>query len=337
MRLFVLIFIFLHSSAQEFYCPSVATKGADRRPDKSSFRVVQFNAEWLYLDGADKCPGVTCPWPNVTEARKHITAIAGVISDLNPDVINLCEVESCHELTDLLKEPTLSSKGFNPYMVLGKDSATGQDVGMLTKLDPLEDLYRTENRVTYPIVGTKCNSTYTGTSGVSKHYITSFNVNGLRVAMIATHLLAFPDDQDRCVQREAQATVLAEVVQPYVDKGFEIIIIGDLNDFEDVAVDRNFNLPISKVASILKGAGQRWNLQNVALRIPQSERYTDWWDSNNDCVYNLKEVSSIDHILVSPGLVNRIADAFVSHTSFTQSCKDFYFSDHWPVVVDFRV
>ncbi|KGG51347.1 endonuclease/exonuclease phosphatase [Mitosporidium daphniae] len=37
----------------------------DRRSDKSRLRIVEFNAEWLYLNGGKgslKCPGFQCPW-----------------------------------------------------------------------------------------------------------------------------------------------------------------------------------------------------------------------------------------------------------------------------------
>ncbi len=140
-------------TATEFYCPTVDTKGEDRRTNTSNFRLVQFNAEWLFVDGADSCPGTTCPWKDSTAANKHLSTIAKVISDLNPDVINLCEVESCNELTLLTQDSALSGRGYKPYMVKGTDSATGQDVGLLTKIDPLIDLYRSADRADYPVAG----------------------------------------------------------------------------------------------------------------------------------------------------------------------------------------
>lgn len=51
----------------------------------------------------------------------------------------------------------------HPLLVLyirvkGKDDYTGQDVGMLTRIDPMTDLSRTELRVDYPLPSTHCSS-----------------------------------------------------------------------------------------------------------------------------------------------------------------------------------
>lgn len=321
----------------EFYCPNVATKGTDRRTNTSNFRVVQFNAEWLFVDGFDNCPGTTCPWKIKADADKHLSSIAKVISDLNPDLVNLCEVESCDELTLLTQNSLLSSRGYKPYMIQGTDSSTGQDNGMLTKVDPTADLIRTEARVSYPIPGTTCSSPYTGTYGVSKHYITTFKINGMDIVVVSVHLLAFPDDQTRCVEREAQATVIQQALDPYISKGYEAIVLGDINDWDAQVLDSNNNKPISSVADILKGKGKSWTLTNVASKLTTSERYSEWYDENDDCVYSPTENSMIDHIFVSKGLLNKVTNVFIAHSEYAQSCNDFYYSDHWPVVVDFKI
>jgi exonuclease III len=319
----------------EFYCPTVTTPGEDRRTSNSTFRLVQLNPEWLFLDGADSCPGSTCPWTTQALAQTHLNSIAQVIYDLNPDLIHLCEVESCDELTQLTQTSLLSAEGYKPYMVKGTDSSTGQDVGILTKVDPTSDLIRTEDRVAYPLSTTTCTGTYTGTYGVSKHLITTLNVNGINIALVGAHLLAIPDDQTRCIEREAQAMVLQGVISSYVSKGYEIIMLGDLNDWDDEVLDVNNNKPISQVNAILKGQGTNWKLTNVATKVSQSERYSEWYDENEDCNWVLAENSMIDHIMLSDGLLGKVANVFIAHSEYTQSCDTTY-SDHWPVVVDFK-
>jgi len=321
----------------EFYCPTVSTPGADRRSSNSTFRLVQWNAEWLFVDGADNCPGTTCPWSDSKAASKHLTTVASVIADLKPDLLNLCEVESCDELTLLTQDSQLSSMGYKPYMIHGTDDSTGQDVGMLTLLDPQQDLYRNEARASYPISSTTCKSSYTGTYGVSKHYITTLKLGNMNVALISMHFLAFPDDQNRCVEREAQATVIQQTVTtPFIDKGYEVILIGDINDWDNTSLDSNSNKPISQVSAILKGSGTSWQLTNVASLIKQSERYSEWYDEDADCVYDSSEVSSIDHIYLSDGLLSKVSSAYFAHSEYSQSCDNFYYSDHWPLVVDFK-
>jgi hypothetical protein len=124
---------------------------------------------------------------------------------------------------------------------------------MLTRVDPVVSLYRTEERYDYPIYGSKCGYTGTGSTGVSKHYITEFKLSNMNIALIGAHFVAIPTDSSRCAQREGQASVLQPVISNYVSKGYEVILIGDLNDFDGVVLDVNSNKPTSQVLSILKG------------------------------------------------------------------------------------
>ena len=209
---------------------------------------------------------------------------------------------------------------------------------MLTKIDPIITLYRSEEKIYYPISGSKCGTTsVSGTTGVSKHYITEFNFGSINVAMIGIHLLAIPTDPARCVQREAQAQVLQNIVSSYLDKEYEIILIGDMNDFDNEVLDLNSNKPTSRVLDILKGLdGQqkgKYLLENIALGISKDKRYSDWWDSDNNCsTSSISDFSMIDHILVTPNINSRIINAFIYH-GYDEYCGKFN-SDHFPVVID---
>ena len=158
-------------------CPVVTSIG-DRRTDKNKLRLVQYNVEWLFIDyyaGMD-CPGKGCTWHSLSDAEKHMTYVTNVTRTLNPDIIHFCEVEGCDELNmvkTILNENELT---YMSYLKRGTDTSTGQNVGMLTKIDPVVSLYRSEERISYPIHGTQCgNTSASGTTGVSKHFITEFN------------------------------------------------------------------------------------------------------------------------------------------------------------------
>jgi hypothetical protein len=322
---------------EETFCPTVS-EHRDMRKDKSKLRIVQYNVEWLFVDycATSDCPGNGCAWANQTTAVNHLHQVAKIIQQLQPDIINLCEVEGCDELNMLSK--SIENPEYYPYMVKGKDTGTGQNVGMLTVIDPSINLYRTEERVAYPIPGSTCG--YTGAStdtGVSKHYITEFKVNGLHFAMIGAHLIAFPTDKNRCAEREAQAQVLQNVIYGYVAKGYEVIFLGDLNDFDAEVLDANNNKPLSMVLDILKGnfgtKSGKYSLFNIATNIPQQKRFTDWWDKNNNCKSAPTEFSMIDHILVTPLLQKKIVGQFI-YQEYTEYCGTMN-SDHYPVVLDF--
>ena len=339
-RLLGLFFVFCLSFSPfisgDTECPTVTSIG-DRRKDKNSLRLVQYNVEWLFIDyysGMD-CPGNGCTWHSVSDAQTHLSYVANTVKTLQPDIINLCEVEGCDEL-NMLKEQLDST--YNAYLKKGTDTGTGQNVGMLTRIDPLVSLYRSEEKIAYPISGTKCGSTTaSGTSGVSKHYITEFKIGTMNVAMIGAHLLAIPTDPARCVQREAQAQVLQNIVSSYIQKGYEVILIGDMNDYDAEVLDLNSDKPTSRVLDIMKGLdGQKkgtYTLTNIATKIAQSERYSDWWDSDNNCnTSSQKDLSMIDHVLVTSNINKKITNAYIYH-GYKEYCGK-WDSDHWPVVID---
>ena len=318
-------------------CPTVYYPG-DRRADKNALRLVQYNVEWLFIDyyASADCPGNGCAWHTLDDAETHLSYVVNVLKELQPDIINFCEIEGCDEL-NILKSYLGTS--YYPYLKKGTDTATGQNVGILTKVDPIVSLYRSEEKIAYPISGTKCGSTTaSGTSGVSKHYITEFKLYyGLKVAMIGAHLLAIPTDPARCVQREAQAQVLQNIVSSYIEREYEIILLGDMNDFDAETLDINSDKPTSRVLDIIKGLdGQKkgtYELTNIAYRIKQNERYSDWWDSDNNCntASNL-DYSMIDHVLVTDKIRKNIMNTFIYH-GYDEFCGK-YDSDHYPVVVD---
>jgi exonuclease III len=281
------------------------------------------------------CPGDGCTWKNISEAQTHMDYVAKRIKAINPDIINFCEVEGCDEL-NILKDKLDGT--YLPYLKKGTDSATGQNVGILTRVDPLKTLYRSELKHNYPISGSKCGYTGpSGSSGVSKHYITEYEFGGSNIAFISAHLLAIPTDPSRCAQREAQASVLQNVIANYINNGFEIIMIGDFNDYDAEVLDVNNNKPTSQVLDILKGlkgdfAG-KYQLYSAAETITQNERYSDWWDSDNNCnTASSKDYSMIDHVLVTDKIRKNIINTFIYH-GYDEFCGK-YDSDHYPVVID---
>ena len=335
-----LFFSFLASFAlADTECPVVTSIG-DRRTDKNKLRLVQYNVEWLFIDyyANMDCPGDGCTWKNLTEAQTHMDYVVKRIQDINPDIINFCEIEGCDEL-NMLKDKLDSS--YNPYLKEGTDSSTGQNVGMLTRVDPLKSLYRTELKYNYPIQGSNCGYTGSASStGVSKHYITEFKFNEMNIAFISAHLIAYPTDSERCSKREAQASVLQTVIYDYINKDYEIIMLGDFNDFDYEILDINSDKPKSIVLDILKGLkgdySGKYQLHNIAETIAQNERYSDWWDSDNNCnTSSKKDYSMIDHILVTDSIRKNIVNTFIYH-EYNEYCGK-YDSDHFPVVVDLMI
>jgi exonuclease III len=309
-------------------------------------RIMQYNVEWFFLKTYNGCPGTSCSWANLNDATIHMENLANVVSEYNPDILNLCEVEGCYELDQLNQ---LLGNKYQTYLLFGTDTSTGQNVGLMTKYTPSANLQRSSETHTYPVVGSHCNYTGTGSSGVSKHYYTSYTVvsqsdssgtlKSLTVYLIGAHLLAIPTEPSRCASREAQASVLQDLIVQLLDNGnpnVGIILMGDLNDFDGITLDSNNDKPTSQVLEILKGnAGDhkgKYLMQTSAELIDKTERYTDWWDPNNDCKSTPNEMSMIDHVLMTPNLFGKIKKVSMPHP-YSEYCGT-YNSDHFPIVID---
>lgn len=302
--------------------------------NQKKLRIMQYNVEWFFLKTYNGCPGSSCSWPNLSAATNHMNSLAKVVSDLNPDILNLCEVEGCYELSQL---NGLLNNTYKPYLIYGTDSSTGQNVGLLSKITPTVNLQRTSATHSYPVAGSQCGYTGTGSSGVSKNYYTTYKFGEMSVHVIGTHLLAYPTDSSRCASREAQASVLQELIVSLLKPGDGLILMGDLNDYDGEVPDLNNDKPLSMVLNILKGesgthAGE-YQLKSVASLVNQDQRYTDWWDKNDDCTSSLGEMTMIDHFLVTPNLVDKITKVSFPHP-YPEMCGTTN-SDHYPIVVDF--
>lgn len=168
---------------------------------ESRIRIVQYNAEWLFLNyyAPMDCPGNGCTWQNQSEAEKHAQYVAAVVKDLQPDIMNVCEVEGCYEMSELLDQ-VAANVSYNVYLKQGTDTATGQNVGLMTAISPVANLTRTEERMAYPLADSKC--AYdgpNGTVGVSKHYLTEYILYGRRTLFVGLHLLAYPEEDRKSV------------------------------------------------------------------------------------------------------------------------------------------
>lgn len=313
-------------------------------PVGKTVRFMQYNVEWLFLRTYNGCPGSSCSWPTLQAAETHMSAVASIVNEYKPDIMNLCEVEGCYELTALINETVTATSTYQPYLLFGTDTSTGQNVGLITKYNPDVSLQRTSASKTYPIPGSKCNYTGTGSTGVSKHYYTAFVAGNLYVHVVGAHLLAIPTEPSRCAAREAQASILQDLVvnllassPPSAGMQNALILMGDMNDYDGVILDSNSDKPTSHVLDILKGTmgayAGAYELVSVAGQVAQTERYTDWWDPNGDCKATQNEMSMIDHVLITPNLVEKIQQVLYPHP-YVESCST-YNSDHYPIIVDF--
>ena len=301
----------------------------DRRPDKTSLTIANYNAEFLW-DGIQPEEGssnVKFPWRGEPEAaRAHMEKAAAVIRKTNADIVNVDEVENLDALR-LMNETFLSDLGYRAYLVNGRDTYTGQDVGLLTRIDPDEKLWREDRK---------------GVSGsvqksASKNYTAKFTLGDERIALIGVHFLSRPTDPHRLDNRQAQADSILTRARELDGEGYSVVILGDINDYDGSkeASDHQSNQPITNVLARLRAMDPDVpddDLINVAQFVPKQRRFTCHWDkNNNDRIDGRGELTSIDHILLAPELAARVESAKIINNYNLVGI-----SDHYPLVVTIR-
>jgi len=269
-----------------------------------------------------------------------------VLRAIDADVINVVEVENCqvlHALTVLL-----GRQYYRYYMVPGSDSATGQNVGLVTKIDPIQNLQRSEDRVRWPIEQSACG--YHGRhreSGATKHYHTRLRVNNATLNIVGLHFKAGVNHAPSCAQREAQAEVIRALIQrtsrihAICEDGSSTavsagtIVLGDFNDLDgDVVSAVSREKPRSTVLQLLQQLQPDTtddDLHNVAQLLPKDERY-----SFHGEVHGRSLRSLIDHVLVSQDLLPLVQSVriFRDAPGLGSHNKRDRISDHYPYIVD---
>lgn len=324
-------------------CKSVPPLSRDRRKNKHRLRLVTLNAEWLYLYGGSgglKCPGTQCTWKTPAQARSHLQRVQHVLRQLDGDVVNVVEVEDCRVLGELADTPGNSINGgmYRPYLTRSTDRALGQNVGMLTRIDPLQ-FWRSPLTRQHPIKNSTCPRGQSGRTSLSKHYLARLPITAnLTVTVIGVHLIAMPDVAGRCAKREAQAAIIQQLVRSAHPRD-EIIVLGDFNDYDHDCQQQDSMQLKTPVLRMIKMADRRRPLRNVAHRLPRNKRWSAWWDKNGNCrMDGDQERTLIDHILVTPRLYGMIDKVFIAHRMYKATCRvDERVSDHWPIVVDLKV
>ena len=307
-----------------FFILSIAT-AEDRRVNQNILTIMSLNAEFLW-DGVEPEEGsVDFEWKgSQTEAEEHMREIANIIIASNPDIVSLVEVENKSAL-ETLNNKYFQGRGYKPYFIKGRDTYTGQDMALLTRIDPEGNSIEYDDRL-----GTSGNTS----KKVSKNYIARFDLNGTKIAMIGLHFLSRPLDSKRRFDRQAQADAIRLMAMENRIAGYEVVVLGDFNDFDGdfCCLDHIGSSPITTVLSAIKKMDPSSafdDLTNVTAFIPKELRYTAFYDRDEDNNIDAPgEYTAIDHILLSEGLAKKIDFADIPHNHDPRLV-----TDHFPVVV----
>eukprot|EP01059_Diplonema_ambulator_P012584 TRINITY_DN2296_c1_g6_i1.p1 TRINITY_DN2296_c1_g6~~TRINITY_DN2296_c1_g6_i1.p1 ORF type:complete len:363 (+),score=98.07 TRINITY_DN2296_c1_g6_i1:37-1089(+) len=295
-------------------CPVAPAVPGDRRKDKERLVLATYNVEWLFDGVNDKL----APWDGEAGAMAHLRNVARDMDVIGADVFVLQEVEDCTVL-ETLRKALIDGSQYRGYLVQGTETATGQDVALLSKIDPIIDLYRTSARAPYPNPSGSCRQVKTpDDTGVSKHFITKLRLTeNVTIGLVGLHLIAWPTDKTRCAKREAQAAVISSAVKGI--KGVQgTVVLGDYNDYSSSVPDARGDVPTSRVVDIIKSSTTPALIEAGSF-MPRSRRVSHRYGSLT---------SMIDHCLLSPSLV--------PYLRTVSTLTELSASDHYPLVMTFN-
>jgi len=310
-----------------------------------TLKIMTFNAENLTAP-ATKVRLERYRWELARTA--HLERVANVIEAQNPDVVNLLEAtakEAVDQLVKILHEKGLTE--YQGYHIENSDTFTNFDVCVLSKI-PLDEI----DGKTIQHFGTNGEHSYrnsyyskdeTGTvrqrsGGISRHALYFLTVHGRKLGFLGLHLKAIPDDPPSNTQRTNEMGIAQRIIRDeIVKRGYEPIVLGDLNDYDPDVPDRDETR--NTLTNVLKGlkdfdpAHDGEELGNVAEKIiRQADRYTNLWDRNENGISDPGDVQTmIDHILIPKSMMQSIIRAYIVHSTDPTT------SDHWPVVVELRL
>ena len=148
-------------------------------------------------------------------------------------------------------------------------------------------------------------------------------------------VIEIPSDARANARREAEAAIARRIIQQQIiPRGYEPVVLGDLNDYDRKVADRDpLRSSKTRVLENLKDfdpAREGAELFNVAGHIRRPEdRVTSHWDRNENGVADSDDVyTMIDHILLPNALKKHMRRTFVCRLTELST------SDHWPLVVD---
>lgn len=293
-----------------------ALDAAPHTYETTGTRLATFNVEFLF-DGLEPEGQASFPWKgDPRAARHHRDGIARIIRMLDADILFLQEVENL-EVLEMMLEESLGDMGYRAYLVPGRDTFTRQDIGLLSRL-PIDEVGRTDERS--PVEGERADY------GVSKNLWARLQLGEIPTTLISFHFLSQASNPERAPRREAQARVIRDLAEAEFASGRDVIMLGDLNDFDDHTLDRNASIPVTNVMKIIKEAGP--GMENVMGRVPQHLRFTNFWDRNRSGSIEEGELAAIDHILLSPRFFELLKEV-----NFVHAHDPTHGPDHFPIVV----
>ncbi len=215
------------------------SKKSESNEHSHQLRVMAINTEWLWtphdkhVDGSKFNRGDMSP----KAYEEELSFYASLISRWNVDVVALSEIENEQVAKELSRKIGSSWKA---YFKQGRDTATGQDVAIITRLEVLPESVSDYSFPCGQVPGLKkrkCLSKVLGLTVKIDHQADGVFARKSRiepefVSILTSHFLSRRNDSRiKSLKRESQAVGLVKALNVARAKyGDQVIVMGDFND-----------------------------------------------------------------------------------------------------------
>jgi predicted extracellular nuclease len=257
-----------------------------------------------FFNAQNDSPSPEEPFVDPQDYQAQLQAIAAALSDLDPDVAVLAEVENQNVLDDLLAE--LGPAYVDSAVIDNDNDPRGIDVAAISKI-PFSDVVSHQDEL-FPLEGTQ-SPEYTFARDAVEFHLT---FRGQKIVLIGVHYRSKgpPDDPNKRLAEAQRTRAIADGLTA-ADASLGVVILGDFNDLTDSA-------PFDAVA----GSDPDKYL-DAAIYVPQPERWT--YDFNGS-------LELIDHHMANKRMQMHLDTTLVEIRHGLPMTA----SDHAPMMVTYR-
>ena len=252
--------------------------------------VATWNVEWMYDDDlSDNRSDLSKEQSAPTKEfwRTKLTSVASALAATGADIIALQEIEGDQTLIAIAAELRQKHNlNYRYAFIPGSDRFTEQDVGLLFRSGLTQYRRHEQSREMFD-----SNNYY----NISKHLVGEFSWKSIasRLTVMTVHMRATAEAEDFRIR---QARLARYWLEPQIDKGEDVILLGDFNSEHPVGDNTGDMLELAATANPTAngtGHGTPPPLVDLLVFAPAAQRKT-----------HLILPRAFDRILVSQSLID---------------------------------
>lgn len=198
----------------------------------AEIKVMTINTEWLWTPFDKRVDGNIKRIRDMSEKEylSEIQFYAEIITARNIDIVALSEIENetvAHDISKAL------GKDWRTYFKQGRDTATGQDVALISRLDYVEDSLTDFGFPSGFLAGTGKAKRLSKLVGAQFWYPNKNEIKNktYKVGVITSHFLSKRNEnKHKALNRQKQAIALTKTIDKFRENSQQLIVLGDFND-----------------------------------------------------------------------------------------------------------